>query len=393
MRGPEIPAARRGDPDAALPCKPPCRVTYEGGVRSIHILHVIPLLGRAGTELALARVVRGLAGPRFEHSIACLTGEPAIAGEFTTAPIHCMYGERAPFRSLLRLRQLITNTRPSVIHARNLSAWADVAAVGLTLRHRPPLVLSFHGSDTTDPIRPRKRLMAALAGRTATRVFAVSEPAREFVVRSLHLPRHRIAVIPNGVDTRRYVPRGRESHARQPIVVGTVGNLNRVKNQAVLVRACAELYAGGIPLELKIAGEGPERPRLEQLAASLGIARLVELRGHVADVPAFLQALDLFVFPSDSEGHPNALLEAMACGLPCVASRVGGIPDVLNDDCVGRLFERADVGGLVTAMREVIASADVRAAMSRAARKRIEEHYDVDDMIRRYAALYEGCAD
>ena len=359
----------------------------------IHVLHVVPTLGRGGMELALARIVRGLPGPAFTHSVVCLTGDAVIGDEFESAtPIYCVHGESGSIRSLSRLRRLLASTRPSLIHARNLSAWPDVALVRLTLRNRPPLVLSFHGTDHAGPLPLRRRLLGAITGLSATRLLTVSASARNFLARSLGLRARRITIIPNGIDTRRFVPGIGEARSNQSVVVGTVGNLSPVKNQSLLVRACAELLASGVPIELRIAGEGPERGRLTELAASLGISKSTHLLGHVIDVPGFLQRLDLFVLSSDSEAHPNALIEAMGCGLPCLASRVGGIPDVLIDDSVGRLFDRGDLQGLVTAMRELITAPETRAALGRAARKRVEEHYGLDDMIRRYASLYSEVA-
>jgi glycosyltransferase involved in cell wall biosynthesis len=347
----------------------------------IHVLHVVPMLAVGGMELALARVIRGLSVSPFEHSVACLSGQARIAEKFgCTVAIHCLNGESNAVGALLRLRRLIQNLQPSVIHARNVSAWLDVAAVRMSLRRRPPLVLSFHGTDHVGPLPRRWRLMAAI------------EPSRDFLARSLGRAQSRIAIIPNGIDTQRFAPDVRPIEPDRRLVVGTVGNLSPVKNQALLVRACAELLLSGHPIELRVAGEGPEREPIAQLAARLGISDYIRLAGHVSDVPGFLKALDLFVLPSDSEAHPNALIEAMACGLPCIASRVGGIPDVLRDDSIGRMFDRGDLGGLVKIMSELLVAPDTRAALGRGARKRAEERYGLDDMIRRYAALYSDVA-
>lgn len=359
----------------------------------IHVLHVVPTLGVGGIELALARVTRGLSAPDFRHSVACLTGEAAIAGDFgPDVPIHCLRGDLAALDQVRRLRRLIRDLRPSVIHARNTSAWVDVAAVRLLLRRRPPLVLSFHGTDHAGALPAVRWRMAALAARTATSVFTVSRPSKDMLARALRLPGDRIAVVPNGIDMGRFHPEPRHGARPDRIVLGTVGNLLPVKNQALLLRACAELLHSGHRVELRIAGEGPERPALARLARSLGIAEWVDLRGHVADVPAFLAGLDIFVLPSDSEAHPNALIEAMACALPCVASRVGGIPDVLTGDGVGRTFARGDVAGLVKILVELISAPDLRAAIGRGARARVEDQYSLDDMLRLYRRLYTEVA-
>ncbi|MBK6603370.1 MAG: glycosyltransferase [Betaproteobacteria bacterium] len=138
-----------------------------------------------------------------------------------------------------------------------------------------------------------------------------------------------VAVIPNGVDTRRFAPTQR-AHTTNELLVGTVGSLTPVKNQALLIRACARVIQQGLALRLDIVGEGRERPALEGLVRSLGMTGRVRLLGHIDDIPAFLNGLDLFVLPSDSEAHPNALSEAMACGLACIASRVGGVAEIAD---------------------------------------------------------------
>jgi glycosyltransferase involved in cell wall biosynthesis len=343
-------------------------------------------------ELALSRVIRGLPAPAFAHSIACLTGEPAIAGHFgPEVSIHCLRGDVDPFGELRRLRRLIQDTRPTVVHARNISAWLDVALVRACVVRRVRLVLSFHGTDHAGSLSRTRQLLAAGAAWSATRVFTVSERSQEMLARWLRLPQARIAVIPNGVDTTLFIPAApRERSTR--VVLGTVGNLAPVKNQRLLLQACAELQRSGHDVELRIAGEGPERPRLTEEATALGVSRCVRLLGHVPDVVGFLQGLDVFVLPSASEAHPNALIEAMACGLPCVVSRVGGIPDVVTDDTMGRLFDAGDLGGLVKTLEELIADPHVRDALGRSARRRVEDRYGLGEMVRRYRDLYSQVA-
>jgi len=344
-------------------------------------------------ELAMARVVRGLPAPRFAHSVACLSGVALIAKDFgPAAAIYSLNGDSDPLRQLWRLRCLIQDLKPSVIHARNISAWLDLAIARVTLRDPFPVVLSFHGTDHAGPLPAWYRVIAALAARSATHLFTVSEQSRELLVRSLGLAKTRIGIIPNGIDTTTFIPNTGRFPQQKRVVVGTVGNLSPVKNQTLLVRACAQLLGCGYDVELRIAGEGRERARIMEAASLLGVSRSVHLLGHVDDVPSFLRTLDLFVLSSDSEAHPNALIEAMACALPCIGSRVGGIPDVLADDSVGRLFDAGDLSGLVAAMTELITAPETRGPLGRRARKRVEERYTVEEMIRRYADLYSEIA-
>ena len=358
-----------------------------------HILHVVPMLGPGGMELALSRVVNALVARGQRHSVVCLKGEADIADRFDPGvEIHCMHTGVNDLSLPWRLRRVIREVRPTVIHARNWGAWPDVAMARLLVRPRPALVFSFHGltSSPGDIPLPRRLAMPVLA-RATTRLLTVSQAAAGVMSRMLKVPVSRIAVIPNGVDTERFSPSG-ERPVSKAVVVGTAGSLTAVKNQAMLVKACSALADRGLDVELRIAGEGPERDRLVQLAESRGLGRRMVLMGHVADVPAFLRELDIFVLPSLSEAHPNALLEAMACGLACIGTRVGGVPEVLDEGRCGLLVESGDTGGLVSAMAALAGDANRRRGLGVVARQRVRRAYGLDKMIEANAALYEGLA-
>jgi glycosyltransferase involved in cell wall biosynthesis len=224
--------------------------------------------------------------------------------------------------------------------------------------------------------------------RLSTRIFTVSEGSKQFLVDHIGLRAVRIGVIPNGVDTVRFHPAGRTAPGEE-LVVGTLGSLTAVKNQALLIRACHALMQRGVRLRLEIAGEGPERPALERLVRSLGMADRISLRGHVSDTPAFLNTLDVFVLPSDSEAHPNALSEAAACGLPCIASRVGGIPEITDQGRAALLFNRGDEDGLVELLGKLAADPDRRRALGGLALSFIARNYSMASMLARYRSLYQ----
>jgi glycosyltransferase involved in cell wall biosynthesis len=171
-----------------------------------------------------------------------------------------------------------------------------------------------------------------------------------------------------------------------------VGNLRPVKNQSLLIRACAKLRQSGKDLELRIAGEGEERKNLVALAASTGLGERLKLCGSVDDVPGFLRQLDLFVLSSDSEQHPNALNEAMACGLACVSTRVGCVTELLDDGRCGRIVPPGDIDAMAAAMHELLDDARQRQTLGRAARLRACEHYSLHAMLAAYERLYCECS-
>ena len=354
----------------------------------IHVLHVVPTLGAGGMEMALSRVVNGLQADGISHSIVVLKGEAIIREQFDPAVnIHCLHAQPRDAGLLLQLRRLIQTERPSVIHARNLSAWPEVALARLSLLPHVPLVFSFHGLAGTAPLSSRWRLTCRVLARITNSVFTVSQGAKDFLVDQAGLSANKIAVIPNGVDTTRFFPLP-PCDTQPTFRVGTLGSLTPVKNQALLIRACHRLSEAGVNLRLEIAGEGRERAALEALILSLGMTDHVSLLGHVADTPAFLRSLDAFVLPSFSEAHPNALSEAMACGLPCIGSRVGGMPEILNQGQAGILFDSDDENALTDALKSLIGDPALRQRLGQAALKRTCEKYSMDVMLDNYRSLY-----
>jgi len=353
-----------------------------------HVLHVVPTLRAGGMEMALSRIVNGLLKEGVTHSIVVLKGDPVIKDLFDpSVSIHCLDSRPNDPQVPLRLRRLIRQERPTVIHARNFGAWPEIALARLTVWPWVPLVLSFHGVSEPGPPPLRWRLVCCLLVHLTRYVFAVSHGAKQYLTDLVGLPASRIDVIPNGVDTARFYPVPKPI-AGQGFVIGTLGSLTPIKNQALLVRACHRLIQEGFAVRLEIAGEGPERPALESLIQSLGLGGQVRLIGHIADTPAFLHGLDMFVLPSNSEAHPNALSEAMACGLPCMGSRVGGIPEILDHGKAGLLFEAGNETGLADAIKTLLNDAPRRQGFGEAAWKLTCERYSMEVMLRRYRELY-----
>ena len=358
------------------------------GQTDVHVLHVVPGLMPGGMELAMCRVVNALQGRGIRGSVACLRGEAVIADRLDPAvEVHCLRSPPNEPQLPWRLARLIRRLRPTVIHARNWGAWPDVAAGRLLLWPPTPLIFSFHGFGRTGPVPLRRRLAFRVLARMTPYLVTVSEAAREMMVAEYAWPKGRTVVIPNGVDTELFGP-APTRRRRSPAVIGSVGNLRAVKNHALLLRACAKLAAEGVALELRIAGAGPELASLSRLAESLQLADRVHFSGHVGDVPGFLRRLDVFVLSSDSENHPNALLEAMSCGLPCVATGVGGVGEVLDGGRCGRIVAPGDADAMARAVADILRDAPLRRRLAAAARQRARQRYGMERMIAAYADLY-----
>ncbi|MBW2738319.1 MAG: glycosyltransferase [Deltaproteobacteria bacterium] len=355
----------------------------------IHVLHIVPGLYPGGMELAMSRIINSLVENGYRHSVVCLKGDAVIRKKIhDSVPIYCLHSNKSELSIIAQLRKIVLSVRPTVIHARNWSAWPDVAIARFMLRNPPPLIFSFHGLDSSGPMPLRRRIISRLLALVTTHIFTVSEASKKLLAQHVGFPKNRIDVIANGIDTEQFQPARTMSTNSSAIVIGTVGTLSPVKNQALLIRACAELSKFGININLRLAGEGSERSRLLELSESQGIADRVHLLGHIADVSGFLQQLDIFVLPSDSEAHPNALIEAMSCGLPCIGTHVGGVPEMLEWGRCGQLVQAGDLDGLIEAIRQLANDSVGRKTLGNAARKRVSAHYSLDQMVNQYAELY-----
>ena len=361
-------------------------------VDRIHVLHVVPGLGPGGMELTMARVITGLTGARMQHSIACFQGAARIADRLPpTTGIHCMHSRPNEPQLPARLGRLMRRIRPNVIHARNWGAWPDTAVGRLLSWPVAPLIFSFHGLGVAGYMPLRRRLASGVLARITTHLLTLSGQSRQMLIRKWGWPAERVNVIPNGVDIERFHPMSLPRDTER-IVIGTVGNLRPVKNHPLLIRACAALVRRGVDLQLRIAGKGDQGETLLSLAKSLKFSDRLVLAGPVIDVPNFLGHLDVFALTSDSEQHPNALNEAMASGVPAVATRVGCVEELLDGGRCGRIVEPGDERGLTDALAQMVADAGLRETFAAAGRGRACEHYSMNAMLAAYGRMYQSVA-
>lgn len=357
-------------------------------LEDVHVLHVVCTLTReGGMEGVLRRVVAGLGSRGIRHSVLLLSNDAPTLD--LDAPIHRVRPWRRDPRMTLGLLRHLDALKPSVIHVRNPGAWLETAAASALHRPRCPLVWSFHGVDTLGALPWSGRVALETAARMTTRIFSVSEASKRYLAQLAGLAPARIEVIANGVDTEHFSPR-REPRARSRFVFGTLGRLEPIKNHALLVDAFAELVRRELDVELRIAGTGALRARLEARVAEHGIQDRVRFVGHVGDTPRFLRELDGFVLSSDGEGHPNALLEALACGLPAIATAVGGVHEVLDGGRAGILVPPGSTGPLAAAMATLCGSRELERTLAERARARVVESYGLGRMLEVYEALYRA---
>ncbi|HVV48624.1 MAG TPA: N-acetyl-alpha-D-glucosaminyl L-malate synthase BshA [Polyangia bacterium] len=253
----------------------------------------------------------------------------------------------------------------------------------------PRLVTTLHGTDITlvgsDPsFLPLTRFSIAASDAVTTPSAWLARATHE----TLGVPATvAIAVIPNFVDADRFRPAEPPRALPAAPVVAHVSNFRPVKRVGDVVEVFARLRAAR-PARLRLVGDGPERARVEAQVRTLGLADDVEFLGERVDLPAVLRETDLFLLPSETESFGLAALEALAAGVPVIASAVGGLPEVIPEGEVGFLCPLGDVEAMAAAARRLLDDGALHARLSAAARRLAETRYRVQPAVDRYVSVY-----
>lgn len=283
-----------------------------------------------------------------------------------------------------RVHGVVAAMRPSVVHVHGLSSF--FASIPCSLWGAPPVVFTCHFS--LAPQIGTRRLVTAVLMRHVRAVVAVSNAAREVCKRAYHVPRRRLHMIYNGVDTVRFAPSDRAGSV--PLTIGFCGVFRVEKQVPSLLEAVAALRAGGARASLLLVGDGPTRRDCQAASQALGLADCVEWAGSQRDVRPWLSRMDIFVLPSSQEAMPVALIEAMAMGLPVVASAVGGVPEIVLQGRSGLLFEPGNSGQLAAHLGRLTREPRLRAELGAQARRTVVERFSIDRMMLEYAGLYRA---
>ena len=360
--------------------------------RAVRVMHVVYVLQPGGMEHGVVKLVNGLNATRVQSAV-CST-KPAGALKELLAPNVPLFELRRRDgndpRLVWELYRLFARERPDVVHTH---AWGTLLEGLIAARlARVPVVI--HGEHGTLQLRAHQRWLQRRGWSAADRVLSVSSRLAERIARETAFPLERIRVIRNGVDVERFGHVDRSSAratlglpADQPMLV-TVGRLVPVKDHETLIQAMALLRRDGVSAMLAIAGDGPLLEPLKARAAALGLDAQVRFLGHRPDVEVVLGAADIFVLSSKSEGLSNTILEAMASGLPVVATRVGGADEMVREGQTGYLVAPHSPHALADALESLVRSRGVRQAMGAAGRRRVEAEFSLAAMVSRYEAMY-----
>jgi glycosyltransferase involved in cell wall biosynthesis len=362
----------------------------------IRVMHVITDLRFGGAQQLLLHLVKASDHQRFDHQVATLYGgETHIAESIRQAGVPVTDLKMKPkwrLDSLWRFYRLVRRESPLILHNWLFHAIVISRVVGRLCR--VPVILSArHNTNIGGPLREKvNRWTSSLDDK----VIAISEAVRQAEIQNSHIRPEKIITIYNGIPLNR-LPTRQEGRARMgeglnipatAIVLTTVARLHPQKGHADLARLIPGILEKSPDCHFVWIGDGEEKDKLFALVNQLGIASHVHFTGSRSDIPYWLAGTDVFVFPSQWEGLGIALLEAMAAGLPVVATAVGGVREVVVDGQTGFLVPAQDPSSLVNALLQLANDPGLRTRMGQAGQRRVREHFSLEAMVRQTEQLY-----
>ena len=369
------------------------------------VLHVLYRFDTGGLENGVVNIINRMAPGRYRHAILAIDEvSPAFASRIQRTDVQFHALHKPPghaFKLYPRIWRLMRALRPAVVHSRNLAALETQMPAAFA--RVPVRIHGEHGRDVEDldgndvGLQRVRRLYSPFVHRYVT----VSKDLEQYLVQRVRIAPSKVTQIYNGVDTSRFRP---ADGPPEPIdgcpfgapghwLVGTVGRMQGVKNQTLLARA----FVRAVQLDpnarqrarLVMVGDGPLRQASLAVLDAAGLADLAWLPGERRDVPQIMRGLHAFALPSLAEGVSNTILEAMACGLPVLATDVGGNCELVRPGHTGELVPSQDVEALAGALLRLLEDPGRAATLSRCARAEAEHRFSLDAMVESYAALYD----
>jgi sugar transferase (PEP-CTERM/EpsH1 system associated) len=370
------------------------------------IAHVIHHLWIGGLENGLVNLINRIPEERYRHAIICMDDfsdfrDRLQRNDVQVIAIHKKAG-RDP-AAKWRLFKLFRELKPDILHSRNLSGLDALLPAYLAgINHR---IHGEHGRDVDDLDGSNRKLqlLRRLHRPLINHYIPLSKDLAYYLQKSVGVAASRITQIYNGVDTDKFtpasgdrppLPAGAGFADKDSVIIGTIGRFQSVKDPMNLAEGFIRLLENRPELtaraRLVMIGDGPLREPVMRRLAEAGYGELVWAPGSRNDVEAILPAFDLFVLPSLAEGISNTLLEAMACGLPVLATAVGGNPELVTDGESGTLIPAADSSAMATMLERYVRDKSLRLSQGKAGRKRVEEKFSITAMVDSYVRLYDN---
>ncbi|MFC6438712.1 TIGR03088 family PEP-CTERM/XrtA system glycosyltransferase [Pseudobowmanella zhangzhouensis] len=373
---------------------------------SMHVVHIIYRLDTGGLENGLVNLINRLPATEYQHSIITLNGQnPEFAQRIQQSNVTIVDVAKKPGRDLgcyWRIFRALKKLQPDILHTRNLTS-IEYQCIGW-LAGTPNRLHGEHGWDADDigGISTKNQKIRRLFKRFIHHFIGLSSESIRYLNQKVGVAYSNITHICNGVDVERFRP-NRAARLNLPfdfqdekrIVFGTVGRLAAVKNQTLLVDSFIQLWQR-FPthrphLRLVIVGDGILLPGLKDKISKAGLDHAVWFAGNRNDVAQLLPAMDVFVLPSLAEGISNTILEAMACGVPVIATDVGGNPDLIAQQfATTHLVSSQQPDELTKAMARYVESPEKIRSDSETVRLHCQQHFSIEAMVEKYHGVYQA---
>jgi L-malate glycosyltransferase len=390
---------RAGEPEEKAESRPAAAPPAPEATRVVLFIESLEL---GGSERQCLEMARLLSRHGYAVTVGCLraSGPLRSAVEESGLPL-----VEFPVKSLLRPRALIQMARLAaylrknkvqVVHTNDL--YSNLFAVPAAHLARVPVIVSSQ-RDLSHWwwYTPAKRKLLRIIQRSATWILVNSEAIRRDLVIRDGINSRKIRVVHNGVDAEKFSPRPSRRRwllpqiAAKDRLVITVANMHiAVKGHGELISAAKTVWERNPDVRFVLVGDGEMRAEFERRVSAAGLKDVVLFLGNRTDVPALLSCCDLGVLPSRAEGLPNAILEYMASGLPVVATRVGGVPEIIEDEVSGLLVAPGDPEALARAILRVLSDDSLRARLAEAGRERVRREFDSERVVDAVSQLYQG---
>ena len=361
------------------------------------VVHLTFDMSIGGAEKVICNLIENMDPSKVDASILCIDQPVGPFGtQLRKKGFKIISFNRKPgfdLNLVLRIRKFITLNKVDVLHCHQYTPYVyGVISAAFT---PCKIIFTEHGRFYPDQRKLKRVLINPFLCRFTDRIIAIAGDTKRALIEFENFPGHKIKVVYNGINDTGHLPfknSDLKNHLKigdDTIVLGTVARLDLIKNQAMMIRALKIVRQEHPDTIVIIVGDGPERKNLENLSSTLQLTPNVFFTGFSEDAISYYHIMDIFLLTSFSEGTAMTLLEAMAASLPCIATNVGGNPEIVENNETGYLIPSNDETSLAERICALIDNQKRRQKMGEAGRKRFIEHFTVAKMVKSYQAIYD----
>lgn len=354
--------------------------------KKINLIHIITALDYGGAERLLFDLVRNLDRKKYNVSVVCVVRGGALVKEFRDIAVDVkIIGKKIKIglSTIFKISKYLKRKNPDIVHT-HLFGGDTWGRLGALMARVPVIISTEHNINLDEGII--KRFVKMVLSWFTDKIIAVSSSVKEYSIKVDHINPKKIEVIYNGVNIKKFYNPNPNFFQNKTPVIGVVGRLEEQKGHKYLLEAIQKIK--DVPFEVWVIGDGSLRIKLEKQADELSIKDKVKFLGSRDDVKELLRQTDIFVLPSLWEGLGIAVLEAALAGKPIIATKVGGLQEIINDKKTGLLIPAKDSEKLAQSIKWVLSHEKEAAQMALKLQEEVREQFDVKKMAKKYENLY-----